>query len=69
MEVLILVGVIIGRDLLYLAEDTSMSAVFTLIGRGAVYFGDECRFTLGELMRIREDIPEYRPAAEMAALE
>lgn len=68
-ELLILVGVIMGRDRLYLAEDTSISAVFTRTGRGATYFGDECRFNFGELIRIREDIPEYLPAAAMAAAE
>lgn len=58
-----------GRDLLKRDEDTSISAVLTRIGRGAVYFGDECMFNLGELILIRADIPAYRPAAAIEDAE
>ena len=56
-ELLILVGVMMGRDLLCRTEDTSISAVFTLMGLGGMYLGDACRFSFGELILIREDIP------------
>lgn len=58
-----------GRHRLYRAVDTSMSAVLTRTGLGATYFGDEWRFSFGELIRISDDMPEYLPAAAMTDVE